>query len=128
MKMMKMNLVVLALLGLTLQACSMFTASHGPEAATYSQGTLHATYNDTLFRTYEASRKALQDMGMTVTNAQKTPNEGQITAVMKNGTNVQLALSAEKPDLTGVDIRVGQYGLEPTSRDISKKIESGLKG
>ncbi len=116
------------LLGFVLQGCAMMKSSpYGPDHATYSDEKLHVTYNNTLFRTYEASRSALQDMGMNITNVQKKPNEVRIDATMKNGTDVHLILHAEKPDLTAVDIKVGQYGLEPASREISEKIESHLK-
>lgn len=128
MRNMNRNLIALVLVGLVLQGCAMFKSSYGPHSTAYSAGTLHAMYDDTLFRTYDASRAALQDMGMNITNMQRNPTEGRIDAVMKDGTDVHLFMNAERPDLTAVDIKIGQYGIEETSRKISEKIGSSLKG
>ncbi|MEW6116532.1 MAG: DUF3568 family protein [Nitrospirota bacterium] len=114
----------LLLAGLLVVGCASAPAT---KSAAYTQGELHAVYPNTMFRTFEASRAALQDLDMTITNSQRDTNRGVIDAVRKDGTRVHLTFQAQRPDVTETAIKVGTFGSEDISRDISRRIERNLE-
>jgi hypothetical protein len=121
--------ILVLLLGFMLQACAR-TPPPTEEAVdtSFSQGVFQATYQNTLFRTFEAARSTLQDQGLTITNSRRAADRGSLDAVMADGTMVNIAMRAQQPDLTDIAIKVGDYGSEEISREISRGIESRLRG
>jgi hypothetical protein len=123
------SMIILVLsLGFILQACAR-PPRGGEEttAASFSQGVFQTTYRNTLFRAFEAARSTLEEQGMAITSATRNTDAGTINAVMEDGTVVNIALQSRQPDLTDASIRVGAYGSEEVSRELSREIKSRLE-
>ena len=103
------------------------TEPFGTRSAVYSQGVFNVTYTNTLFKTFEASRAALDKLDIAVTNSGREAEFATIEASRKDGTSVNLSFRAQKPDITDVGIKVGTYGSEELSREIGRRIETELR-
>jgi hypothetical protein len=111
-----------------LQACAARVPQQDPAvAAPFSQGVLRVTYENTLFRTFEATRGTLLEQEMAITSARRNADRGSIQARMVDGTAVNIDLRSITPAQTEVSIKVGAYGSEEISRGISREIESRLE-
>ncbi|MBZ0155918.1 MAG: DUF3568 domain-containing protein [Alphaproteobacteria bacterium] len=113
---------------LTVQGCVITRTAppYGADAAVFANGVLQVTYADTVFKTFDASREALQDFNMNIGNAQKDATGGIIDATLPDGTPVHLVLKKAQEDATAVSIRVGS-GSEELARAIGRKIEARLR-
>ncbi|MCC6345637.1 MAG: DUF3568 family protein [Nitrospirales bacterium] len=113
---------------LAVQGCVVAKTSppYGAASAVYAYGELRATYADTVFKTFDASREALKDFNMNIGNAQKDSTGGIIDATLPDRTPVHLVLRKAPEDATEVHIRVGS-GNEEFARAISRKIEERLR-
>jgi hypothetical protein len=113
---------------LLIQACATGPSQiFGTRSAVYSQGVLHVSYTNTLHKTFEASRAALDKLDIAITNATREEQTGLIEASRKDGTAVNLSFGAQKADITDVRIKVGTYGSEELSKEISRRIETELR-
>ena len=110
-----------------LQGC-VFVVGAGAGAATvaYVGGELKTTYAASFNRTWEASLGALRDLEISVYNTKKEMSEGVIEATRKDGKKVKLNLKSIDLDTTSVEIRVGVFGDEETSRAINRRISARL--
>jgi hypothetical protein len=128
MKLSGAGFIIIFIFVLLFQACATApTEPFGTRSAIFSQGVLNVSYTNTLTKTYEASRAALDRLGIAITNARKETDTASIDAVRKDGTVVNLAFGVQKPDITDVRINVGTYGSEELSREISRAIETELR-
>jgi hypothetical protein len=129
MKIARCAFLVLLLLGFILPACARGPRmAEEPPATSFNQGVFQATYQNTLFRTFEAARVTLVDQGMAITKARRNTDTGTINAVLQDGTSVNVAMRALQPDQTEILIKVGAYGSEEISREINRGVESRLSG
>lgn len=116
------------LLLIILQACAAIPpAPDRTGEAVFSRGALQATYDNTLFRTFEAARLTLQEQQIGITSARRDSERGTIQAVRRDGTPVEVDFRSIAPDQTEVSIKVGAFGSEQISREISRGIESRLE-
>jgi hypothetical protein len=128
MKIARYTFIVFLLLSFVLPGCAR--RQRAPEEASttsFTNGVLQATHQNTLFRTFEATRATVQDQGMAITDARRKKNIGSINAVLGDGTTVNIALRARQPDQTEIGIKVGAYGSEELSREINRGIETRLR-
>ncbi|MFO0754000.1 MAG: DUF3568 family protein [Thermodesulfovibrionales bacterium] len=113
---------------LAVQGCVTAKTSppYGAASAVYSNGELRATYAEAVLKTFDASRKALQDFNMNIGNAQKDSTGGILDATLPDRTPVHLVLRKAPEGATEVSIRVGS-GNEELARAISRKVEARLR-
>jgi hypothetical protein len=122
------TIFTILVLGIFFQGCATTPPEpFGTRSAVFSQDVLNVSYTNTLHKTFEASRAALEKLDIAITNASKETAFGAIDAVRRDGTVVNLSFRAQKPDITDVRIRVGTYGSEELSRNISRAIETELR-
>jgi hypothetical protein len=121
------NLILFSLLiGLALQGCSALRSRPYLEVpGVYSGGILVTEYRAGVIQTYDATRSALDDFNMKITNSEKDATGGMIQATQTDGTQVDISLRAKGADTTA-EIRVGPEGNEEQSRAISRRIAARL--
>ncbi len=114
-----------------LSAIGCSRVGNGPETyqAGYNKGTFTEIYPRDLIGTYEATVKALTDLGMTIRKSDKNDRDGFLEATRPDDMlPVMIRLKSQTPESTVALIQVGQNGDEPYSRIIAKRIAARLKG
>lgn len=124
-------LLALVCTSLILQGCGALVAGGAGAAAgggtvAYLRGESQATYPASIERTWGATLSALQDAKIRVTDTERNGNQGTITAVQADDTNVTVNLEPAGPGTTTVRIRIGVFGDEDASRAIHNRIASRL--
>lgn len=126
--MIKRNIIFLLLFSIIImQGCvAIIGAGAGAGTVAYVRGELQTTYAASFNRTWDASVKALKDLGITIYNTKKDATEGDIEATKADGTKVKINLKPKGQDITEVRIRVGIFGDEEVSRTISNQVSRRL--
>jgi len=92
----------------------------------YYQGALHVIYQAPYMKTWNATLKALEEMGITVESKKHDPTTGEIVARRADKTTVTISLKYRSPEETEVIIRVGLLGDRNASEVIKEKIRDKL--
>jgi hypothetical protein len=101
----------------------------GGQAPDYLNGMLRADFDRTVLGTYEATVKAMTDLGMTIRASEKNQAGGFIEATRPDDMKrVAVTFKAVGPNRTTAIIRVGAGGDEPYSRVVAQRIKARLKG
>jgi len=125
----KLRYVFLLLLCLCLTSCAglLLGAAAGVGGYKWYEGALTVVYQAPYEKTWDASLKALEDMGLTIEN--KTEKLGSGTISTKEDTNnkkVTIKVEYKSAEETELTIRVGLFGDKNASNLIKDKIEGIL--
>ena len=123
-------MIVLFLVSASLQGCAVLVvggaAGAGAATVAYVRGELQSTYPASMESTWDATLKALKELGIRVYSSKKDATTGFIEASKVDATKVKVNLEPAGPGTTTVKIRVGTFGDEEASlaihREISKKL------
>ncbi len=123
-------IVVLVLMGL-LSGCAPLAffgagAAAGVGGYKYYKGALIVLYEAPYMETWDASLKALEEMGLVVLKAEHDLTTGKIKAKRADGKEVTLTFEYKSARTTEVQIRVGIFGDEEASMVIKEKIRQVL--
>ena len=121
----------LSFLALTLSAgscTSSQTAGSSNTSVTFNKttGNVYTTVDRSLDACFEASRKAMDDMGYKVEESSKDVLKGIIKAREADNSRVSVELKRKSDKVTDVEVNVGAFGSEPKARLILDKILSRL--
>ena len=97
-------------------------AAAGVGGYKYYNGALTVIYQAPYEKTFDASVKAMEELGFTITSKEKVLTNSKITAVLADNTPVSVSLTYKTADQTQVAIRVGTFGDEHASNVIKDKI------
>lgn len=96
-------------------------------AIAYVRGDLQATESESIDAVYEASLKALDDLGLHITSKSKDALVAQITTFDAQDKRIRIKLKAATDRTTKLSIRIGTFGSETKSRLIYQKIRDNLR-
>lgn len=125
------GILIMMLMGALLQGCAAVVvggAAAGAGVATvyYIKGELQSTYPASLEATWDATLRALKELGIRVYSSKRDATAGFIEASKVDLTKVKIQLEPAGPGTTTVRIRVGTFGDEEASlaihREISRKL------
>jgi hypothetical protein len=92
----------------------------------YINGTMEVLYDFPFIKTWDATLKALSDLGITVKDSKHDLTGGKIEGSRADGQTIKVSLTYKSPKETEVSIRVGIIGDEGASAAIRDKIASVL--
>lgn len=97
----------------------------GASTYAYIGGEFRSTEQISLKRAWEATKKAVNDLGFTVTRKEKDAysSEFQLVAYGTGEKKIVVKLKKQSSALTEIGIRVGMFGDESLSRSILEKIK-----
>ncbi len=126
----KLRYIFSLLLCLCLTSCVglLVGAAAGVVSVKYFEGKLTVLYEAPYEDTWDASLKALEDLGLAIENKTEKPmGTGKIsTKATKDNESVTITVEYKSTQETEVTIRVGLFGDEKTSNRIKDKISSTL--
>ena len=122
----KRNVLYLTLTFSILILCSCAPSLVGTDAAVYSTGKLYAVAGKDLTQVYQASTKAIEDLGVRITQSQKDVFSSKIVAKAADGKTITITAKPAKPDRTDLEIKIGVLGDEKRSRLIYERIRQNL--
>ncbi len=93
----------------------------------YINGTMEVLYASSFIDTWDATIKALPDLGITVKDSKHDLTGGKIEGSRADGQTVKVSLTYKSSKETEVSIRVGIIGDEGASTAIRDKIASILR-
>jgi len=118
---------VCVLAGLTLAMCGCGRPNLiGTDAAVYSQGKLYAVSGQDLNSVYVATRAALQQLEIEVTETAKDVFYAKVVGKVADGKTVTIRLEPGADNVTELRIKAGTFGNEERSRVIYEKIQQNL--
>ncbi len=124
--MVKLRYIFLLFLCLSFTGCAVAFlggAAAGIAGYKYHKDVLTVVYEAPFDNTWDASVKAMEDMGFTIENKTKELGSGKIsTKEDEKNKKVNLTLQYKSPQETEVKIRVGLLGDETASIYIKDKI------
>lgn len=104
-------------------------AGTGGQAPDYANGVLTTNFERGVLGAYEASVKAMTDLGMTIRASDKDAAGGFIEATRPDDMKrVAVSFKAMTANITAATIRVGAGEDEPYSRVVAGRIKARLKG
>jgi hypothetical protein len=106
--------------------CLAVAAGAGAGTYAYVTGSLKATLDRPLDKSYDASRAAVKSLGFTETTAASDALQGRVEATMADNTSVTIRLNRLSDASTEVVIRVGTFGDRARSIAIYDEIRKGL--
>ena len=126
-----MNRIVaaLALSALALTGCtSTQSAGNSNTAVTFNKttGNIYTTVDRSLDDSFEASKRAMDDMGYTTQESSKDVMKGIVKAREADNSLVTVDLSRQSDKVTQIPAKVGPFGSETKSRLILDKIHNRL--
>jgi L-fucose isomerase-like protein len=129
---MKNQRMILALLaiGATVLLGGCMLAAVGAGAAgtvAYVKGDLEAVEAKKLDTVYDATKKALKQLELSVSVDTKDKISSTIIARDSSDKKITVKLSAATEDSTNISIRFGAFGSETKSRMVLDKIKENLK-
>jgi hypothetical protein len=129
---MKNQQVILALLaiGATVLLGGCMLAAVGAGAAgtvAYVKGDLEAVEAKKLDTVYDATKKALKQLELSVSVDTKDKISSTIISRDSSDKKITVKLSAATEDSTNISIRFGAFGSETKSRMVLDKIKENLK-
>jgi len=92
----------------------------------YIKGALVVLYEAPYIQTWDASLRALEEMGLKIEKAEHDLTTGEIKARRADGKQVILSFEYKSARTTQVKIRVGIFGDEDASMVIKEKIRDVL--
>jgi hypothetical protein len=78
------------------------------------------------FAVWDATLRALEDMGYVIESAQKEPTAGKVMAKGEDNTPVVVTLEYESEGITKAAIKVGHMGDKDASLAIKEQIQKAL--
>lgn len=84
----------------------------------FIRGELRSTEDISLDRAYQATEKAMVDLGFTITSKQKDAFDAEVIARRANDKRVTVKLKKQSNNVTEIKIRVGTFGDEYISKDV----------
>ena len=124
-------LLSLALAALTLSAASCTSsqsAGNTNTTATFNKttGNIYTTLDRNLNDCFEASKKAMGEMGYRIEKDSKDALKALITAREADNSRIDIELNHKSDTVTDIEVNVGAFGSEPKARLILDKILSRL--
>lgn len=106
--------------------CAALVVGAGAGAGTvaYVAGELQATEDVSLTNAWNASKRAMKDLGFSITSAEKDAFEGKIIARGAGDKKVTISLEKVTDKTTEIGIRVGFFGDESMSIEILDSIRA----
>ncbi len=92
----------------------------------YYQGELKAELNARLLDVWDASKKAIEQMGYAVEDSKQKGTEAKLKATKPNEEPVTIAMKYVTYDKSEIFIRVGVFGDKERSVSILEKIKANL--
>lgn len=92
------------------------------------EGKLTVIYEASLDNTWNASQKALGNLGMTIKEKEKDKTSGYIKAIRSDKKTVNVWLTYKSMGETKVEITIGVFGDKPASELLKDEIKKELFG
>lgn len=121
------TVLLLCVLSITASGCALLLgAGAGAGAYAYIEGNLKTTYDAALPRAWEATRQALQQLGMKPDLEQHDAFSGTLKGKMADGREFNIAVTKVTDARTEIAIRIG-LGDRKVSETVHAKIARNLK-
>ena len=95
--------------------------------AEYKKGTLRTAWDAPLDAMFDASKRALTELGFQITGEVSTGEERSLRAMELDYTAIDILLERVSPVVTILSIRVGTWGDQPVSKLISERIDRHVR-
>jgi len=122
--------VFLMVLGISMaivaQGCVVAAVGAGAGTIAYIKGDLEAVESKIIDVVYEATEKAVEQLGLNVSKKTKDALSATIVARDAQDKKVTIKLKATTENTTKISIRVGIFGSETKSRLIYEQIRDNL--
>ncbi len=109
-----------------IQGCVVATVGAGAGTVAYVRGDLQTVESKSLDDVYEATEKAIKELGLNVTKKTKDAMSATIVARDAQDKKITIKLSASAEETTKLSIRIGVFGSETKSRRIYEEIKKNL--
>ena len=111
-----------------LQGCMLLAVGAGAAGSVaYVRGDLEAVEAKKLESVYEAAKKALEQLELSISKDTKDAMSAEITARDSQDKKITVKLAAATEDSTKLSIRFGVFGDETKSRMIHDQIKKNLE-
>ncbi|MBN1830474.1 MAG: DUF3568 family protein [Deltaproteobacteria bacterium] len=128
--MMRMKQMICVLFCLMSAGCAALVflggAAAGVAGYKYYEGSLEVIYESPFMETWDAALRALDRMGIEVTNKKHDLTAGKISAMRADDKEINISFEYKSQDETMVTIRVGILGDESASNTIKEEIRKEL--
>jgi hypothetical protein len=121
-----MVLLIVTAFFATTGCVALLGAGAGAGTFAYIKGNLETTYDATMAQTWDATREALQQMGMTADIDRHDAFSGSLKGTMADGKEFNVVVTRVTDTRTEVAIRIG-LGDKKISEAIHDKIAANLK-
>ena len=122
--------VFLMVLGISMaivaQGCVVAAVGAGAGTMAYIKGDLEVVESKNIDAVYEATEKAVEQLGLNVSKKTKDAMSATIVARDAQDKKVTIKLKATTENTTKISIRVGIFGSETKSRLIYEQIRENL--
>ena len=95
----------------------------GAGTVAYVGGELKTVEEVSLNRAWNATQKAMNNLGLTITTKEKDAFDGQLIAKGTANKTIKIKLNKQSDTLTEIKIRVGTFGDESLSLQILESIK-----
>ena len=109
-----------------IQGCVIAAVGAGAGTVAYVRGDLQTVESKSLDDVYEATEKAIKELGLNVTKKTKDAMSATIVARDAQDKKITIKLSASAEETTKLSIRIGVFGSETKSRRIYEEIKKNL--
>ncbi|MEE9370993.1 MAG: DUF3568 family protein [Sedimentisphaerales bacterium] len=109
-----------------IQGCVIAAVGAGAGTVAYVRGDLQTVESKSLDDVYEATEKAIKELGLNVTKKTKDAMSATIVARDAQDKKITIKLSASTEETTKLSIRIGVFGSETKSRRIYEEIKKNL--
>ncbi len=109
-----------------IQGCVVAAVGAGAGTVAYVRGDLQTVESKSLDDVYEATEKAIKELGLNVTKKTKDAMSATIVARDAQDKKITIKLSASTEETTKLSIRIGVFGSETKSRRIYEEIKKNL--
>lgn len=109
-----------------IQGCVIAAVGAGAGTVAYVRGDLQTVESKSLDDVYEATEKAIKELGLNVTKKAKDAMSATIVARDAQDKKITIKLSASTEETTKLSIRIGVFGSETKSRRIYEEIKKNL--
>ncbi len=109
-----------------IQGCVVAAVGVGAGTVAYVRGDLQTVESKSLDDVYEATEKAIKELGLNVTKKTKDAMSATIVARDAQDKKITIKLSATTEETTKLSIRIGVFGSETKSRRICEEIKKNL--
>lgn len=98
----------------------------GGASTVYVQGVLKTKENASFERTWLAAIETVEDQEYRIVEKQSAGGEALLKAELPNGKKLSIKVSADRPEITDIAIRVGLLGDKNESRRLLRMIVEKL--